>query len=49
MDINDFLTIWFVIMLSVVLLSISYLIIKTANNQVSGLNTYRIETIREER
>ena len=45
MDINDFLTMWFVIILSVVLLSISYLIIKIANNQVSGMNTYKIEML----
>ena len=49
MDLENFMAIWFVIILSVVLLSISYLIVKIANTQVSELNTYRIESIREER
>lgn len=45
MDLEDFMTIWFVIILSVVLLSISYLIVKTANSQISGMNTYKIEML----
>ena len=49
MDLENFMAIWFVIILSVVLLSISYLIVKIANTQVSELNTYRIESIWEER
>lgn len=45
MDLENFMTIWFVIILSVVLLSISYLIVKTANSQISGMNTYKIEML----
>lgn len=45
MDINDFLTIWFVIMLSVVLLSISYFIVKIANTPIKELNSYKIERV----
>lgn len=49
MDFTDFLNLMIFLIITVFILSVSYFIIKIANTPIQDLQTYRIETIKEER